>query len=274
MARVVRAAPTREPECLYAGPALLVFAHADDETIALGARLHRLTITRLIHVTDGAPRDEHDSHEHGFSSLENYRKARLHEFQSMLAMAGAQQIRCENLRIPDQQATQQLAALTRRVAAAIQRDRPTVILTHPYEGGHPDHDASAFAVHHAVRLVSKPAPRILECAFYHAGPRGIETGVFLPGFAEETIVCPLNAEERNMKQERLGCYTTQRETLRYFRTDQESFRVAPRYDFSQPPHPGRLFYENFPWGMTAERFCQLAIQARHELVPESVFACP
>ena len=30
----------------------------------------------------------------------------------------------------------------------------------------------------------------------------------------------------------------------------EAFRVAPEYDFTQPPHPGVLFYEQFKIGMT------------------------
>ena len=34
----------------------------------------------------------------------------------------------------------------------------------------------------------------------------------------------------------------------------ERFRPAPDYDFTQPPHEGRLFYENYDWGMTSGCF--------------------
>jgi hypothetical protein len=37
--------------------------------------------------------------------------------------------------------------------------------------------------------------------------------------------------------------------LSHFNVDWEKFRIAPSYDFRQPPHAGRLFYENFDWGI-------------------------
>jgi len=45
----------------------------------------------------------------------------------------------------------------------------------------------------------------------------------------------------------------------------ERFRAAPVYDFTQAPHPGKLFYENFDWGMTGERWRDLAAEALNEL---------
>ena len=41
--------------------AMVVMAHPDDETIALGARMDRFLRAHFVHVTDGAPRDEQDS---------------------------------------------------------------------------------------------------------------------------------------------------------------------------------------------------------------------
>ena len=59
--------------------AMIVVAHADDETIALGARIERFYEAHFIHVTDGAPRNEQDSRAHGFRSLDDYRQARVQE---------------------------------------------------------------------------------------------------------------------------------------------------------------------------------------------------
>jgi hypothetical protein len=56
----------------------------------------------------------------------------------------------------------------------------------------------------------------------------------------------------------LGCFRTQSETLAPFGVDAERFRLAPAYDFAQPPHPGALFYEQFDWGMTGDRFRAIA----------------
>lgn len=38
----------------------------------------------------------------------------------------------------------------------------------------------------------------------------------------------------------------------------ERYRVAPSYDFHEPPHDGPVFYDSFPWGMNSEHFCELA----------------
>src|ERR1700740_2149628 len=57
-------------------PALLFYAHPDDETIALGARLGRFRNAHLVHVTDGAPHNENIPRAHGLNSVSQYRHAR------------------------------------------------------------------------------------------------------------------------------------------------------------------------------------------------------
>ena len=242
---------------------MLVFAHPDDETVTLGARLGRFGKAHFVHVTDGAPRNEQDSRWHGFSSWREYRWARTAEFQNLLSVAGIAEASRECLEIPDQEASQQLTALTRRVAELIERHKPQVIFTHPFEGGHPDHDACAFAVHHAVRSLSlrgKAHPVIIEGAFYNA-----ETGV--PG---ELLPCShevhyraygLAPEEKRHKQARIDCFRSQKETLQGFPLAWERFRIAPQYDFRTLPHAPPLLYDRYPWGMTSTRFNQLAIAA-------------
>jgi hypothetical protein len=42
--------------------------------------------------------------------------------------------------------------------------------------------------------------------------------------------------------------------LSQFTTDVERFRTAPAYDFTVPPHDGRLHYENFDWGVTGHEW--------------------
>ena len=63
----------------------------------------------------------------------------------------------------------------------------------------------------------------------------------------------------------MACYATQRETLKGFGDSTEKFRIAPLYDFTRPPHEGKLLFENYPWGMSSERFCRLAEEAEAEL---------
>jgi LmbE family N-acetylglucosaminyl deacetylase len=239
---------------------LLVFAHPDDEVIAVGGRMGRFANSHFVHITDGAPRNGHDSRAHGFQRLDDYRRARAGEFCAALERAGIASATSECLGIPDQEASLQLAELTRRIAQLIAQHRPEAVFTHPYEGGHPDHDACAFAVHHAAN----GTPAIIEAPFYNARNRG--TGGFLPSTdLPDEVVYELTPGELARKQALLDCFTSQRDTLRGFTAAEERYRVAPAYDFSTPPHQPPVLYDGYPWGMNSARFCDLALEAEREL---------
>jgi LmbE family N-acetylglucosaminyl deacetylase len=247
--------------------ALLVFAHPDDETVALGARMGRLGAAHFVYVTDGAPRNEQDSRWHGFPSWREYREARADELRKMFSAAGISSATHECFDVPDQEASLQLVAITRRVADLIAVRHPEVIFTHPFEGGHPDHDACAFAVHHAVHLPgagTESGPIIIEGAFYNA--LGSGPGSLLPRSDEvPQIEYRLTEEERQRKEARIDCFVSQRETLQGFPLEGERFRIAPAYEFRKPAHPPPLLYDRYPWGMTWERFVQLATTAEQML---------
>lgn len=256
---------------------MLIFAHPDDEVIALGARLGRMVSAHLVHATDGAPRNGEDCRAHGFTTLDTYCQARRDELRRAMEIAGLPDSGFECLDIPDQEAALNLRSLAEAILRRLRDRQPEVVFTHPYEGGHPDHDACAFALHSAARLLQdegEPAPIILECAFYHAGPEGIVTGNLLPHpESTETLTYRLSPAEILQKQALLACFLTQQATLKYLQTDTESFRIAPEYDFTHPPHAGPVFYDRFPWGMTSSRFSQLASEAEANLfVQEAVDA--
>ncbi len=156
------AAPAGSP--LPLPRALLVFAHPDDEVIAVGGRLERFSASRLVCGTDGAPRDGHDAAWHGFADLDAYRAARRAEQDAALRHAGLGVECAGSLAVVDKEAMQHLPALARAFLCEIEQFAPEAVLTHPYEGGHPDHDACAFAAHAAVQLLANPVP-ILEGLF-------------------------------------------------------------------------------------------------------------
>jgi LmbE family N-acetylglucosaminyl deacetylase len=263
-------APAGEP----APRSLLVFAHPDDETIALGARIHRYAEGLLVHVTDGAPRNGLDSAAHGFSSVDDYRAARFGELDQALLAGGAAHLPRQCLAVPDQEASLELVELSNVLACTIGEATPEAIFTHAYEGGHPDHDACAFAVHQAVSLLVGPKPLIVECALYHAGPFGMEIGTFLPHVATlSQIDYNLTPEEQERKRAMIAAYTSQRQTLAQFRLDTERFRIAPRYDFTRPPHAAPVHYDRYSWGTTSARFCELACAALSALDNERESAC-
>ncbi len=259
---------------------LALFAHPDDEVLAVGARLERLPDSLFLTATDGAPEDGLDARAHGFHSLADYRAARLNELHAALAHAGLPPTTSRPLlltpenntsQIPDKQAMRHLAALTRALLRQIEAFRPDAVLTHPFEGGHPDHDSCAFAAHAAAALLGPAAaPPILEAPSYHAGPAGpdgsgghIQTNAFLPG--PTPTICHLTPAEQANKRARLACFTSQQQTLAQFSLAVEQFRLAPAYNFTLPPHPGALLYESFGWGLAAADFTRHALAALAEL---------
>ena len=135
-----------------------------------------------------------------------------------------------------------------------------VVFTHAYEGGHPDHDAVAFAV------AASGVP-VIEMAGYHAAPDGgIEVGVFL-GPAPPAF--PLTPEETGRRDAMLGCFDTQQRTLAPFIGWTEvQLRPAPAYDFTRLP-AARAYYDGFSWGMTGARWCALAAEALAGMAAEN-----
>jgi LmbE family N-acetylglucosaminyl deacetylase len=204
----------------------------------------------------------------GLPTRRAYALARRRELHAALALAAIAPAQTHELGCVDQEATLHLVDLSYGAAALLGRLQPEVVLTLPYEGGHPDHDATAFVVHAAGRLLQAQgygAPTLIEMTSYHQGAQGIAVYEFLPGTAGEVTTLVLSAVERDFKRRLLDCFPTQRDTLRFFPPSIERFRLAPRYRFTQAPHAGKLFYEYFPWGMSGERFCRLAQQAMQVL---------
>ena len=164
-------------EALRAGapitaPAVAVVAHPDDEVVGFGLRLAALQNLTLAHATDGAPEDMGDARRAGFATREAYAHARAGELDACLAALGAAPRRLA-LGVQDQTAVfhlaEMVAALQEPLAGA------ALVLTHAYEGGHPDHDACAFAVQLACERLAaegRPAPVRLAFAEYHTDAAG------------------------------------------------------------------------------------------------------
>lgn len=266
---------TRDPGAPLARRVVVVVAHPDDETIGAGALLARLRDPVVVHVTDGAPRDRRWWGRPDLPSREAYAGLRRAELAAALAEAGIAEEQCRSLGWTDQETAHDLLRLADELGELLRRLEPTLVLTHPYEGGHPDHDSVAFAVAAAHREMAREgaAPPVAEFTSYHARDGVLRTGEFLPFPGAEEVRVDLSPEERERKGRMLARFASQAETLRPFGTEHERFRTAPAYDFTRPPAPGPLHYEQFDWGVTGEAWRARAREALAAPAQEGV-PCP
>jgi LmbE family N-acetylglucosaminyl deacetylase len=229
---------------------LMVVAHPDDEAVGLGGHLLGLPALRLVYITDGAPHDLRDARSHGFADGAAYRATRRRELEATLRLANISLRQVTFLDLPDQEAMLHLGWLTERLVSIFCETGARVVLTHPYEGGHPDHDATAFAVRTACGVLERTeggAPAIVEMASYHLGPDSTVYQRFIEDPAYPEMVLRLGKQAAAAKRRFLACHVSQAETLARFRDNEERIRLAPPYDFGRLPNGGRLQYE--VWGL-------------------------
>ena len=244
---------------------IVVAAHPDDEILGLGVFLAEWAQPCVIvHLTDGAPRSGGDAWNAGCATPGEYAALRRQEFNEALNTAGIIAASTVCLDYPDQQAAWHIAVYARFLARLFEQMESPLVFTHPYEGGHPDHDATAAAVH-AATLLAKNRPRLLEFASYHAGAGGMECERFLDEEAISVWDRRLTREQQEWKKNVLAQYRSQTRVLAQFPLSREPMRVAPVYDFSQPPHPGALYYERFDWGVRGDEWRALASRAFQDL---------
>ena len=245
---------------------LFLAAHPDDETIGASALLGRLEDRTIAFLTDGAPHDSRFWSPHITGSRDNYACVRAEEAASALACVGVPRQRITFLGGVDQEAIHELRDILKFFLEVLSEFRPEAIITHPYEGGHPDHDTAALVAHLATRTLEQQGqsvPEILEMTSYHARNGSRMSGDFLPhtGSGGNVRTIELTPEERARKARMLGCYLSQWHVISDFPLEPERLRVAPVYDFTAPPHEGSLWYEMLGWPLTGAMWRDIAARA-------------
>jgi LmbE family N-acetylglucosaminyl deacetylase len=247
---------------------VVVVAHPDDEAIGAGALMRELPDVIVAHVTDGAPYHVEAARRNGHGTREAYARARREEVIAALALVDIppQRIRC--LGFVDGEAALRLVEISYAVAGMLDELRPEVVLTHPYEGGHTDHDATAFAVHLACGVLRRegvPAPIVLELTSYHNRNGRRVHADFLPFWPVPGRRVDLPPQVQLLKARMFRFFTTQQKVLSAFPLNVERFRIAPRYIFTVPPHDGPLDYERYCTTITGAEWRANAEKALHIL---------
>jgi LmbE family N-acetylglucosaminyl deacetylase len=282
MTQPVRHTPRRRPRSAHAKlfgtgdlnritRCSVIVAHPADEVVGAGCLISKLVDVTVLHVTDGAPRDMQDAKAAGFDALSDYARARREECLAALAIANVPEDHVVDFEITDQRASACLTDLTKKIATFLQQSAADIVVTHAYEGGHPDHDATAFATHAALRLLKqngfKP-PVLFEMGLHPSEDFKAKVPDFLPGPERETTTLLLDDRAKELKLRMFACFETQRESLEASPIGPEKFRQPLAYDFSFPPQDGKLHYEKFAWAPTHDEWQSLACDALANLFPQ------
>jgi len=259
----------------HRGPApatLLLAAHPDDEVIGAGGQLEWLApVLSLAHLTPGIPVALDEEQRAAYLSPQVYGACRARELDAALDLAHIAPDQRHRLSGADQRCARMLVHLTWELRDLLNRLAPDLLLTHPYEGGHPDHDAAAFIAQSACGLLPSPPAR-LEFLSYHSCQARFECASFLPN-GDTGVRAHLGARERALKRGLMAVYASQTRVLAQFTPDVERVRVAPDYDFGKAPHAPPLHYEQYPWGTDGRTFRALAGEAAVALERLAETAC-
>ena len=128
-----------------------------------------------------------------------------------------------------------------------------ILWTHPYEGGHLDHDTAAW-----IGQTVGPHCLRLEFASYHATATGQTFGDFWPEAQSPSVTVQLTGERLARKQAALAAYASQAHILRKFpHPEREVYRQAPVYDFSKPAPPPRSRWDVKDYQPSTETWRQI-----------------
>jgi len=249
--------------------ALVVAPHPDDEVLGAGIWLRRQRDRELhiVHLTDGSPLDMQDALAQHIASREQYAEVRRTEVRAALDLIPIPKQNCVQMDFVDKETYRSLVEVVEALDEVICDLRPDLVLAPSYEGGHPDHDAAAFAV--SMVYWRRRSFDCLEFPLYHASEDGeMVIGRFAGGDDGEQVIS-LSTEEYQAKRAMLDCFPSQMEFLSRFPIGCERFRPAPARDFSKPPHSAPLLYERWGWGISGASWRQHAKEALAQLTGRS-----
>lgn len=209
-----------------------VFAHPDDETLAVGGLLQIVRPSDIVIVTDGAPPWVDDP--------DHLIRIRQREAHDALEWCGVSH-RLHWIGLGDQCVAAQFSELVTKLAFLIESHQ--TLLTHALEGGHPDHDAVCLAVHAAARLCQHSGP-VFECPLYHS-----EQGALT--FSQSDIRGPtLDEKQIQIKRAMMACYRSQRDFISRFPVGTEIYRPVSLREQGSIPDRSPTYPDMIPSSMT------------------------
>ena len=219
------------PPTRHGGGGILVFAaHQDDEVLGLGLTLARHRSNRdrvtVVFTTNGAG----GNWKEGNAVKRAVAATRFKEACTALAVIGIDAAEIICLGFPDAGLHRYIPEASQDIATLIRAIVPRAIYVHAMEGGHRDHDVTAFIVQEvSTRLLIGP---VFEWAEYNSEAPGgqpisdarFASDPYVPDF--ECTPTPFDQGEFTRKQEMLAQYASQAVSIRYYPFRSEILRNA------------------------------------------------
>jgi LmbE family N-acetylglucosaminyl deacetylase len=222
---------------------MLIVAHPDDEAIGAGMLLQRIQDPLVVFCTDGGPKDEFFWKAHG--SRQEYVRVRHEEARNAAEIAGVKKVAF--LDFPDQELFLHLRDALTELEKLASRHNVQAVLTHAYEGGHPDHDSCAFLGYLLGRNLELP---VWEMPLYHRTKAGGQAQTFVERNGRSVRV-RVKASELETKRRMVDAHKSQNLALSPFDLAVERFRPQAVYDYRRPPKAEVINYEAWQWRMEA-----------------------
>ncbi|MBI3419639.1 MAG: PIG-L family deacetylase [Proteobacteria bacterium] len=226
---------------MFAKRILILIPHPDDEIAGCAAAIARARAegARVFgaYLSQGCiPREDFWPWQRG--AYQKRVARRMLEAEKAADFLGLN-IVTKNVQRPARRIWRELKDVKVEVEASIRLCAPEVLWVPAFEGGNPDHDA-------LNALASKSGLPVFEFSEYHLAGGRAHSNTFIAKRGGE-ITLALSPEEQKMKRAAFRLYESERGNVAGLRLTQEQFRPLPRYDYSKPPHEGKLWYERFQW---------------------------
>ena len=156
------------------GNLLVLASHPDDEAIGLGVLLQRISTKRVhvLYLCTGVNRHH--------PNATDYTALRQQEAVNAMALLGIPKERLHFLNCVNRELAQHLPEATEVVGSFIRKLAPRNVFAPAYEGGHPDHDATAALVLQLHNTHFFGACNVFEYTLYNVQNDMGRLGGFLP----------------------------------------------------------------------------------------------
>lgn len=212
---------------------LIIGPHPDDVEFSTG----RLILKRkgknvfIFCMTDGRK-----GQEIGNLPEEQFAKIRIKESQKALNFFGVSRKNIFYFKLPDQEVMNNPYIID-KLFLLLKTINPDFVLIPPWEGAHPDHDATHFFSLIALKNADFPFENIFEYGSYNFYNGVLNVQKFIPKNTEEIKLIPLYEEQKKWNKA-MSFFKSQLSFQKEYvpKSKFEVFRKLPNYDYNKLPH--------------------------------------